>query len=66
MPDLAEWLPLLALPFDAQVASTPEVDEIDPTFRRDKLHEVLDTFLTRIITELRAVERFVSLLLNPN
>ena len=30
MPDLAQWLPLLALPFDAEVPATPEVDEIDP------------------------------------
>ena len=49
MPDLAPWLPLLALPFDAQVASTPEVDEIDPTFRRDRLHDVLDQFLMRLL-----------------
>ncbi|MFL5942779.1 MAG: AAA family ATPase [Gaiellaceae bacterium] len=49
MPDLALWLPLLALPFDAEVASTPEVDEIDPAFRRDRLHEVLDQFLMRLL-----------------
>ena len=49
MPDLAQWLPLLALPFDAQVATTSEVDEIDPTFRRDRLHDVLDQFLMRLL-----------------
>jgi len=49
MPDLAVWLPLLALPFDAEVPSTPEVDEIDPAFRRDRLHEVLDQFLMRLL-----------------
>jgi class 3 adenylate cyclase/tetratricopeptide (TPR) repeat protein len=49
MPDLAMWLPLLALPFDAEVASTVEVDEIDPAFRRDRLHEVLDQLLTRLL-----------------
>jgi predicted ATPase/class 3 adenylate cyclase len=49
MPDLAQWLPLLALPFDAEVASTPEVDQIAPTFRRDRLHDVLDQFLTRML-----------------
>jgi predicted ATPase/class 3 adenylate cyclase len=49
MPDLLPWLPLLALPFDAEVASTPEVDEIDPAFRRDRLHDALDQFLMRLL-----------------
>ncbi|HST14609.1 MAG TPA: adenylate/guanylate cyclase domain-containing protein [Gaiellaceae bacterium] len=49
MPDLAHWLPLLALPFDAEVATTPEVEEIDPIFRRDRLHDVLDQLLTRML-----------------
>ena len=49
MPDLAQWLPLLALPFDAEVAGTPEVDEVDAAFRRDRLHDVLDQFLMRIL-----------------
>ncbi|HEU5362397.1 MAG TPA: adenylate/guanylate cyclase domain-containing protein [Gaiellaceae bacterium] len=49
MPDLAQWLPLLALPFDAEVASTAEVEEIDAAFRRDRLHDVLDGFLMRLL-----------------
>jgi class 3 adenylate cyclase/tetratricopeptide (TPR) repeat protein len=49
MPDLLPWLPLVALPFDAEVASTAEVDEIDPAFRRDRLHDVLDQFLMRLL-----------------
>jgi class 3 adenylate cyclase/tetratricopeptide (TPR) repeat protein len=49
MPDLSVWLPLLALPFDAEVPSTPEVDEIDPSFRRDRLHDVVDQFLMRVL-----------------
>ncbi len=49
MPDLAAWLPLLALPFDGVVPSTAEVDEIDPVFRRDRLHDVLDQFLGRLL-----------------
>jgi class 3 adenylate cyclase/tetratricopeptide (TPR) repeat protein len=49
MPDLAQWLPLLALPFGAEVAPTPEVDEIEPAFRRDRLHDVLDGFLMRLL-----------------
>ena len=49
MPDLAQWLPLLALPFDAEVADTDEVDQIDSVFRRDRLHDVLDQFLARML-----------------
>ena len=49
MPDLLPWVPLLALPFDAEVASTPEVDEIDPAFRRDRLHDVVDQCLMRLL-----------------
>ena len=49
IPDLSVWLPLLAVPFDAEVPSTPEVDDIDPAYRRDRLHEVLDQFLTRLL-----------------
>ena len=49
MPDLAQWLPLLALPFDAAVDTTPAVDEIEPTFRRDRLHDVLEQFLMRML-----------------
>ena len=33
MPDLAAWLPLLAIPFDATVPSTPEVDRLDRELR---------------------------------
>jgi class 3 adenylate cyclase/tetratricopeptide (TPR) repeat protein len=49
MPDLAPWLPLLALPFDADVPDTEEVDQIDSAFRRDRLHDVLDQFLARML-----------------
>jgi tetratricopeptide (TPR) repeat protein len=49
MPDLAPWLPLLAIPFNAEVAETPEVAQIDPAFRRERLHEVVEQFLTRVL-----------------
>jgi class 3 adenylate cyclase/tetratricopeptide (TPR) repeat protein len=49
MPDLAPWLPLLAIPFDAEVAPTPEVTGLDPARSRDRLHEVLDQFLQRVL-----------------
>lgn len=49
MPDLAPWLPLLALPFDATVASTAEVDEVDESFRRDRLHDAVEQLLSRLL-----------------
>ncbi len=44
-PHLAPMLPLLALPFGAKVASTPEADAIDPEFRRLRIHDVVVDFL---------------------
>jgi predicted ATPase/class 3 adenylate cyclase len=49
MPDLAPWLPLLAIPFGATVPPTPEAEEIDPAFRQAKLHEVIGHFLMRML-----------------
>jgi class 3 adenylate cyclase/tetratricopeptide (TPR) repeat protein len=49
MPDLAPWLPLLAIPFDAEVAPTPEVSGLEPARRHDRLNEVLDQFLQRVL-----------------
>jgi class 3 adenylate cyclase/tetratricopeptide (TPR) repeat protein len=49
MPDQAPWLPLLAIPFDATVESSPESDAIDPAFRRPQLHNVLEQFLSRVL-----------------
>ncbi len=48
-PDLAPWLPLLALPFDARVAPTPDVDFLDPATARDRRHETLATLLDRLL-----------------
>ena len=36
MPELAPWLPLLAIPFDAEVAPTPESEAIETAFRRER------------------------------
>ena len=49
MPDLAPWLPLIALPFDAEVPPTPEVDETEAIYRRDRLHDVVDQLLSRLL-----------------
>jgi class 3 adenylate cyclase/tetratricopeptide (TPR) repeat protein len=49
MPDLAQWLPLLAIPFGAEVAPTPETEAIDPTFRRERLQDAVEQFVTRVM-----------------
>jgi class 3 adenylate cyclase/tetratricopeptide (TPR) repeat protein len=49
MPDLAPMLPLLALVFGADVPPTPESEDIKPQFRRERLHETVSAFLTRVL-----------------
>jgi class 3 adenylate cyclase/tetratricopeptide (TPR) repeat protein len=49
MPDLSPWLPLLAIPFDATVPPTPEVEGLDATFVHAKLHEAVEQFLQRVL-----------------
>ncbi len=49
MPDLAPWLPLLAIPFDAEVPPTPETDAIEEAYRFDRLHDVAEQFLQRLL-----------------
>jgi class 3 adenylate cyclase/tetratricopeptide (TPR) repeat protein len=43
--ELVPWAPLLAAPLDVEVDSTPEVDELDPAFRRARLHGVVGSLL---------------------
>jgi class 3 adenylate cyclase/tetratricopeptide (TPR) repeat protein len=47
--ELVPWAPLLAAPLDADVASTREVDELDPSFRRARLHGVVGSLLGRLL-----------------
>jgi class 3 adenylate cyclase/tetratricopeptide (TPR) repeat protein len=49
MPDLAPMLPLLALPLGAEVEPTPESEQIEPQFRRARLHEAVASFLSRVL-----------------
>jgi len=42
---LLPWLPLLAIVFDADAPTTREVEELAPSARVDKLHEVVLSFL---------------------
>src|SRR5262249_44374136 len=48
-PDLAPWLPLLAIPFDAEVPPTPEASGLDARASLDRLHETTESFLERML-----------------
>jgi class 3 adenylate cyclase/tetratricopeptide (TPR) repeat protein len=48
-PSLLAWLPLLAVPLDATVDRTPEVDALDESFRRPKLHDAVERLLRLLI-----------------
>ena len=47
--DLVVWAPLLSAPLGAEVETTPEVDDLDPSFRRARLHGVLGSLLGRLL-----------------
>ena len=48
-PALAEWVPLLAIPLDVEAEPTQAVDELDPSFRRARLHGVVSTVLEQLL-----------------
>ena len=48
-PSLLAWLPLLAVPLDAEVDPTPDVDALDEAFRAPKLYEVVSDLLDLLL-----------------
>ncbi|MGB2953520.1 MAG: AAA family ATPase [Gaiellaceae bacterium] len=50
-PELLPWLPLVALPLDVTVEPTREVEELQPAFRRARLHGVVETLLSKLLPE---------------
>jgi class 3 adenylate cyclase/tetratricopeptide (TPR) repeat protein len=48
-PELVPWVPLLAAPLDVEVDTTPEVDDLDASFRRARLHGVVGTMLGKLL-----------------
>src|SRR3954449_7461511 len=48
-PQLVPWLPLVALPLDVQVEPTKEVEELQPAFRRARLHGVVEAVLAKLL-----------------
>ena len=47
--ELVPWAPLLAAPLDVDVETTPEVDDLDPSFRRARLHGVVSSLLAGLL-----------------
>ena len=48
-PALLPWLPLVAVPLDASVDPTPEVDALDESFRRPKLHDAVGRLIEFLV-----------------
>jgi class 3 adenylate cyclase/tetratricopeptide (TPR) repeat protein len=47
--ELIPWAPLLGAPLDVEVESTEEVDHLDQSFRRARLHGVVGTLLGKLL-----------------
>ncbi|MFL5958713.1 MAG: tetratricopeptide repeat protein [Gaiellaceae bacterium] len=47
--ELVPWAPLLGAPLDVEVETTPEVDDLEPSFRRARLHGVVGSLLGRVL-----------------
>jgi class 3 adenylate cyclase/tetratricopeptide (TPR) repeat protein len=48
-PELLRWSPLIAIPMAAEVASTPEVDQLDDQFVRERLQNVMTVFFAIVL-----------------
>jgi class 3 adenylate cyclase/tetratricopeptide (TPR) repeat protein len=46
---LVPWVPLLGAALDVDVETTPEVSDLDPSFRRARLHGVIGSLLGRLL-----------------
>jgi class 3 adenylate cyclase/tetratricopeptide (TPR) repeat protein len=49
-PEVEPWLPLLAIPFEAEIPLTPAVDQIAPQFRRSRTHTAVADLVTAVMT----------------
>lgn len=47
--ELVPWIPLLGMPLDVEIESTPEVDDLQPAFRRARLHGVVEMLLAKLL-----------------
>jgi predicted ATPase/class 3 adenylate cyclase len=50
-PQLLAWVPLLGILLDVEIPPTPEVEQLDEEFRRQRLEEVATELLAALLTE---------------
>jgi class 3 adenylate cyclase/tetratricopeptide (TPR) repeat protein len=50
-PGLSEWLPLIAIPLDLNVAATPSVERIADRFRKGQLQRVVCELVANLVSE---------------
>jgi class 3 adenylate cyclase/tetratricopeptide (TPR) repeat protein len=50
-PELLAWLPLVGMVLDLPVEPTREVDDLQPAFRRARLHGVMETLLAKLLPD---------------
>jgi len=55
-PDLTQWLPLIAIALDVDVAPTPEVEQLAEANRRAILHSSVYRFLEKMLPETALIE----------
>jgi class 3 adenylate cyclase/tetratricopeptide (TPR) repeat protein len=55
-PDLAPWLPLIAIPFGLEISPTPEVAMLAEANRRTKVHESIARFMAAIMPKPQLIE----------
>jgi tetratricopeptide (TPR) repeat protein len=55
-PDLAAWLPLIAVAFGLEITATPEVELLAQANRRAKVHESVARFLALAMPEPQLIE----------
>jgi class 3 adenylate cyclase/tetratricopeptide (TPR) repeat protein len=54
-PEVVPWIPLLSLPLDVEIESTPEVDDLQPAFRRARLHGLVESVLEQLLPTAAAL-----------
>jgi class 3 adenylate cyclase len=54
--ELSPWLPLIGLVMDLPIEATPETEQLDDRYRRERLHQVLGQFLDAILPSCALLE----------
>jgi class 3 adenylate cyclase/tetratricopeptide (TPR) repeat protein len=54
-PELSPWVPLIGIPLGVDIAPTPEVEELDEQFRRERLADALLDLLSHLLPDLTVI-----------